>query len=68
MESIIFFTVSLPNRPILYVVTAGVQLIKCVLFDNTVNDNGPCGAPNYIRTVSSPGTVVASGNNRLCNI
>lgn len=48
--------------------TAGIQLIKSVLFDNTMNNNGPGAAPNYMRTVSSTATVVALGNRKLCKI
>ena len=49
----------------LYVTRAGIQLIESVLSDSTMNDNGPCGAPNYVRTVSSTATDVASGNRKL---
>lgn len=41
---IIFNVGSLPNDQILYVMTAGMQLLKSVLFDNTLNDNRPSGA------------------------
>lgn len=41
---IIFNVESLPNDQILHVMTAGMQLLKSVLFDNTLNDNRPNGA------------------------
>lgn len=50
-----------------YVRTVGIQIIEYFLFDNTMNDNVPYGASNYIRTVSSV-AVVASSNGTLCNI
>lgn len=43
-----------------------VDLIR-VFFDYTISDNGPDGAPNYLRTVSST-TTVASGKRALCMI
>lgn len=57
----------LPNRETLPVMTAGIQSIESVLFDNMINDNGCDGGPGCIRTVSFTATD-ASGNWRLCKM